>query len=237
MSPLPDQLPLAFGFVFMDLYQREGLVRLDAKFLENLKASDAALFDRLMAARSNHPALDKSHHSDLIVELAPHVEDFIAELFDIAAEIRAHQQRHHALAPLYIFKRKFIQKRAISGITKEQAAAIDGPAVAAELKTFFGEPLTEASFLEHVSRWLEAEADHVSRIQTAQRYAAWAALSPAGIEQHRHGILFKVPHKLDQYNLVPVESIQIGGVPRNVLPPRDWRYREGFHLTDPGLEL
>jgi NADPH-dependent glutamate synthase beta subunit-like oxidoreductase/NAD(P)H-flavin reductase len=237
MSTLHDQLRLAFGFVFTDLYDRDGLSRLDAKFLENLKASDASLFDRLVAARSNPESYTRQEYSSLMVELAPYVEDFLGELFDIQAEVRALQQRHHALAPVYALKRKFVTKRAISGVTKEQAAAIDGPALAAELETIFGEPLTEATFVEHVSRWLDSEADHASRIQTAARYAAWAALSPAGIEHRRHGVLFKVPHKVDQYHLVQLETIQIGSVPRNVLPPREWRNREGFHLTDPGLDL
>ena len=237
MSTLHDQLRLAFGFVFTDLYDRDGLFRLDAKFLENLKASDASLFDRLIAARSNPELYTRQEYSKLIVELAPYVEDFLGELFDIQAEVRALQERHHALAPVFALKRKFVTKRAISGVTKEQAAAIDGPALAAELETIFGEPLTEATFVEHVSRWLESEADHASRIQTAARYAAWAALSPAGLEHRRHGVLFKVPHKVDQYHLVQLETIQIGGVPRSVLPPREWRNREGFHLTDPGLDL
>jgi NADPH-dependent glutamate synthase beta subunit-like oxidoreductase/NAD(P)H-flavin reductase len=238
MSSFPNHHPhLGFGFVFTDLYQRDGLLRLDAKFLEDLKATDASLHDRLVAARSNSENVTRQEHSNLMVEVAPHLEDFIGELFDITGEIRALQERHHTLAPIYAFKRKFVQKRAVSGVTKEQAAAIDGPALAAALETFFGEPLTEATFVEHVSRWLDAEADHASRIQTAARYAAWAALSAAGIEHHRQGILFKVPHKVDQYHLVPIETIQVEGVPRNVLPVREWRQREGFHLTDPGMDL
>ena len=45
-------LSLAFGFRFEDLYDREGLARLDTKFLEALAAADAGLRDRLIAARA-----------------------------------------------------------------------------------------------------------------------------------------------------------------------------------------
>ena len=79
MSIDSDQLDLTFGFSFEDLYQRDGLVRLDGTFLEHLRASDPALFERLTAARSTPDALSRKQQSELIIELAPHLEDFIGE--------------------------------------------------------------------------------------------------------------------------------------------------------------
>ena len=38
-------------------------------------------------------------------------------------------------------------------------------------------------------------------------------------------------------HLVPVETIEIGGVTRFRLPEHEWRHREGFALTDPGMDL
>ena len=187
------QLDLKFGLSFEDLYRREGLVRLDAKFRQHLQAVNAPLLQRLVAARENLAALDRKQQSDLIVELAPHVEDFIGELFGISADLRALQAKHHGLAPIYALKRRFVQKKAISGVSKEHASAINGLAVAAELEALFNEPLTEASFVDHVSRWLDAEPEHTSELQLAAKYAAWAALSPAGIEKYHHGVLFRVP--------------------------------------------
>ena len=121
--------------------------------------------------------------------------------------LRALQAKHHSLAPIYALKRRFVQKKAISGVTKEQASAINGLAVAAELEALFNEPLTEASFVEHVSRWLDAETEHESQLKLAAQYAAWAALCPAGIEKHHRGVLFRVPHKLEMTHLIPVETL------------------------------
>src|SRR5229473_4792093 len=204
-----EHLQLAFGFSFEDLYSRDGLVRLDAAFLEYTESTNAGLFQRLGQARSAPGALSPKQNSELIVELAPLVEDFIAELFGISREAGALEARHEVLGPLYALKRKFVQKKAISGVTKEQAAAIDGPALAAELESLFNEPLTEDSFVEHVSRWLEAESEHQPQLETAARYAAWAALAPAGREKHHHGVLFRVPHKLEMNHLIPVESLKV----------------------------
>src|ERR1700680_3456848 len=170
-----DQLHhLAFGFSFEDLYSRDGFVRLDAAFLAYAESTNAGLVQRLGEARVAPAALSPKQNSELIVDLAPMVEDFIAELFGISPEAGALEARHEVLAPLYALKRKFVQKKAISGVTREQAAAIDGPALAAGLESLFNEPLTEDSFVQHVSRWLEAESDCQKQLETAARYAAWA---------------------------------------------------------------
>jgi NADPH-dependent glutamate synthase beta subunit-like oxidoreductase/NAD(P)H-flavin reductase len=232
-----DPLHLAFGFAFEDLYSREGLARIDAEFCRFLGSSDAALLQHLVEARRDPAAIPRKQQSEWIIALAPHVEDFIGELFGITAEIRVAQAGHESLAPLYALKRRFIQKKAISGMTPEKAAAINGPALAGELEGLFGEPLTESSFVNHVSRWLDAEAEHPAQLALAAQYGAWAALSPAGRHRHRRDVLFRVPHKLDMNHLVPVETLRIHGHAVLALPEEEWRHREGFNLTDAGMNL
>jgi len=228
-------LSLKWGFAFDDLYHREGLARLDAVFADYLKSVDPGLFNRVAEARAAE--LDRKQNAELIVELAPHVERFIAELFGIENEAGTLEARHESLEPLFALKRKFVQKRAISGVTEAQASAINGPALAAELQSLFNAPLTEAAFVEHVSKWLEDETAHASQLAIAQRYAAWAALSPAGRKKHQHGVLFRVPHKLDPMHLVPVETIESDGITRLTFGGAHLRHREGFKLTDPGMDL
>jgi NADPH-dependent glutamate synthase beta subunit-like oxidoreductase/NAD(P)H-flavin reductase len=228
-------LDLKWNFTFEDLYCREGLERLDVRFGEFLQTADAPLYARMMDARGIE--LPRKQNADLIVDLAPHVEDFVAELFGITAEVRALQERHNALEPLYALKRRFVQKKAISGVSEAQASAIPGEKLAANLEMLFGEALTEASFVEHVSKWLDDEAAHGSQVAIAQQYAAWAALSHAGRAKHHSGVLFRVPHKLDAMNLVPVEKVTIDGIERMTFSEAHLRHREGFALTDPGMDL
>jgi len=192
---------------------------------------------RLEEARQNPPAAHVKQGSELITELGPYVEDFIGELFGITAELRHLQSRHTELAPLYSVKRRFVQRKAVIGQTAESASAIDGYAVGAELEALFEEPLTELSFANHVARWLDAEANHAEHLQLAARYAAWATLSPQGKEKHGKGVLFKVPHKLDPYHLVPVQPLVNDGLVQLELSKDHWRHREGFELTDPGTDL
>src|SRR5579875_2760721 len=231
------ELELQYGLAFGDLYRRQGLAKVDDAFLRHLGDVDAALRDRLLAARAEPAALTAKDESALLIDLAPHLEDFIGRLFGIGGALHELQARHDAYAPVHSVKRLFVQRRAVKGVTPEQAAAIDGPALAAELGRLFGEPLTELSYAQHVAHWLDDEAANAAALELAARYAAWATLSPAGRAAHRTGVLFKQPHKLDMLNLVHLEKHEVAGAVVDRYPPERWRRRDGFKLTDAGTDL
>ncbi len=108
---LGSQHPLPFGLAFDDLYRRDGLLRLDSAFLGQLLERSPDLHARLDAARRDPSALVTKQESELIVELAPYVEDFVGQLFGIEAELAALQARHSELAPLHAVKRKFVIRK------------------------------------------------------------------------------------------------------------------------------
>jgi len=231
-------LKLAFGLSFAELYQRNGLVGLDAAFVDFLCAADAALGPRLAAARTNPASLDAKAESALILEIAPHLDDFLAELFGIQSEFCALVARHHALAPLYEVKRQFVQRRAANKVKPDEAARFDGPALEAELKKQLGGRLDELAFATRVTEWLADEAKHAAQLDTATKYAAWALHTPAGREHARQGVLFKAPAKIDPYNLL-VHAQKRGqeGVVTYTIKPEHIRRRKGFALTDSGTDL
>src|SRR5215470_4797496 len=170
------ELILKHGFSFADLYDREGLVRLDRDFVAHLAATDIGLRDRLMAARCDPAAIERLEESNLLVDLAPHLEDFIGELFGIEAEIRTLQARHHELAPLYSVKRLFVQRRAVKGVNESDVIAIDGPGLARELDQLMratsndnaGIFAWERRYAEHVANWLEDESANAGPLELAQ---------------------------------------------------------------------
>jgi len=200
-------MQLAFGLEFRDLYERDGLVRLDGKFLEFL---DPPLRARLVVARNIVPA--GKEESELLIALCPHVEDFLGRLFGVETELNGLRERHQALAPLWSVKRLFVQRRALHKIKPE------------ELKDFQPKDFwDESHFARQVTEWLKDEPKFAQELEAAARYAAWAATTPEGKAKHRSGVLFKAPRKLDYMRLIPVE----------VEP----RYRQGFALTDAGSDL
>ena len=96
-----------------------------------------------------------------------------------------------------------------------------------------GGALTELAFAERVTAW-EAAGD-AEVLDVAMRYAAWATLTEAGHAAHPGNTLFRVPHRVDPQHLVPVETIERDGVTMLRLPEAHWRPREGFALTDAGM--
>src|SRR6266436_2031868 len=161
---MSEDLSLAFGLRFEDLYCRDGLARLDGCFVDVLKRHNTDLHNRLMAGRAAPDELTAKAHSDLIVELAVERDDFIAVLFGVAREVEALRERHDSLAPLYAVKRLFVQRRAAKKYGPDQAASFDGQALRGQLETLIGGELTELRFAERIDAWMKAEAEHATEL-------------------------------------------------------------------------
>src|SRR6185436_5369496 len=228
-------LSLAFVLRFEDLYERQGLEELDARFLARLREADAAAADRLIAARADPTSLAVRDEAEMLIAIAPHLDRFIAELFGIVEEWEDLVDGHHRLAPLFRVKRKFVQRRAMLKIKADEAAALDGPALEAQVVALLGSPFDELRFAESVLAWMADEANHAAELSLAERFAAWAAHTSEGRLAHRDGVLFKPPQRVDPMNLVPSDTKDAGGYTVHTL--HHIRRREGFALTDPGTNL
>jgi len=227
-----------FGIAIADLYRRDGQRGIDTAFLRFLDAADATLRPRLEAARAGAETMAAKDESALILELAPYLERFLAELFGIADEVAALSRRHDELAPLHEVKRKFVQRRAATRIAPEEAQGFDGSALERELRRHFGGRFDELAFATHVARWLADEPAHAAELDLALRYAGWAIHTEAGREHVRAGVLFKGPQKQDPLHLVPhAESVSIQGARAFRVDTSRLRRREGFALTDTGTNL
>ncbi|MBN9527388.1 MAG: FAD-dependent oxidoreductase [Alphaproteobacteria bacterium] len=226
-------LELAFGFVTADLYRHDGLARLDAVFRQWLASRDPDLDDRLERAR----AASAPAPAELLIDLAPPAEAFVATLFGIEADVAAMRAEIVGLAPLAAVKRNFVQRVAVKGHDAASAAAIDGPVLRAALEDHIGQDFAELDFARAVLDW-EAKDGCAEPLALARDYAAWATLSPAGQARHGGGVLFKVPRKTDPEHLVRhLVTDEAEGFPRHRLDPAHLRARDGFGLTDAGTDL
>ena len=238
-------LKLAFGLKFADLYDRDGLVRVDQAFLDFLKTADAALANKLADARKAPDSLDARAESALILEVSPHLDRYIAQLFGIVDEVLALEGKHDELAPLFTVKRQFVQRRAATRIKAPEAQALDGDALQAALEAKIAEAqgspvgsFDELQFANAVTGWLKDEAANAEILDTATRYAAWAVHTEAGQARHHAGVLFKLPAKVDpQHLLKHAESGERQGVVGHRIGRGHGRRREGFALTDKGTDL
>ena len=233
---MTSSLSLGFDLSFADLHSPEGLDKLDARFVAYLGERDAELKDRLQAGRAAPSAARGDFESDLLIALAPALEDFVGGLFGIEAQLSASRGARAALAPVFEVKRQFVQRRAMRKYASE-APNLDGPGLRTALEQRLGAPLTELEFAKAVEHWLIDESANAEALDLAARYAAWATLTEAGQAAHHQGVLFKSPGKVDPLALVPVVDDPVAGMSAFGLSPAHRRRREGFALTDEGTDV
>src|SRR3989475_12786824 len=133
-------LKLAFGLRFADLYSVEGALAIDQRFGEHLRAADTALADRFAAARAAPDALSRKDEATLLIDVAPHVEDFLARLFDIESDVRTLEARHHEWAPAFAVRRQFVQRKAMNAHKADVAETFDAIALRAQLDALLDQP-------------------------------------------------------------------------------------------------
>ncbi len=237
-------LTLSFGLKFEDLYSLEGIGRLDLSFLNWLKEANFDLYEELIAGRANPGQFSAADISSLILKISPHLDDFIAVLFGIEAEVLALSESHLSLAPIYVCKRLFVQRRAVKKFSGE-IQSINPESLRSSLRRLIGiDPFGEEGelvFSKEVNSWINDEGNFSSELEIAGKYAAWATLTEEGKTLHGRGVLFKVPEKLNPEKLLPVKKTYHKQYEDNLellsLPDKDLRERDGFVLTDEGHDL
>jgi len=224
MSAQNPPLKLAFDLDFKDLYDREGLVRLDAQFIRFLKDFDADLHSVLVKLRLKAQMAGRLPSEDdlstLCIELAPVIEVFLIQLFAIAETSAELTQKVRELAPRYQFKRTFIQRKALKKINKNSPFPGD-------IETWFED---EEDFYKQASAALEKDEN----LDQYLEYAAYRSYH-APTENGQPSFFFTHPKKVDLEALIPVEEVLDNGV--NSLKSNSFRGREGFALTDEGASL
>ncbi|HEX3098039.1 MAG TPA: FAD-dependent oxidoreductase [Usitatibacter sp.] len=208
---------------------------MDEAFSAWLGKADAALHDRWKSARLDPDALPYKTEAELLITVAPHLDRFVAALFGIEEEWHDLVESHHRLAPLFRVKRKFVQRRAMLKIKSDAAQQLDGNELEREVAALLGGAFDELAFAEKVLEWQADEARYGAELALAERFAAWAAHTAEGRRRHRGGVLFKPPQRVDPLHLVPVQTDASAGYSVHTL--HHIRRREGFALTDPGMQL
>ena len=121
------------------------------------------------------------------------------------------------------------------------SATSTAPQLHAELVELMGSPgndhFDELQFAETVLAWMDAPDENADHLDLARRYTAWVLFSEQGRSKHAGSNLFVLPKKIDLLNLVPVEIDNQLIAPRLSGPVSRRRGREGFALTDPGMDL
>jgi NADPH-dependent glutamate synthase beta subunit-like oxidoreductase/NAD(P)H-flavin reductase len=215
-----QQLNLQYNLSFSDLYDNNGLIKIDKYFCEFLEQEDVQLKDRLIFARTN-PLMPKEE-SILIIEIAPYIEKFIAYLFNIENYVNKISNYHKSLDVIFKVKKQYIQRHVAKKYKPEDISNINIDILTKELEILLGEKITEHAFAKNVLTWFEEKSDNLNK---ADSYAAYMLYNDSD------GVLFRQPKKTDIHNLLDLDYID------EKLTAKHLKQRDGFKLQDEGCDI
>jgi NADPH-dependent glutamate synthase beta subunit-like oxidoreductase/NAD(P)H-flavin reductase len=215
-----QQLNLQYNLSFSDLYDNNGLIKIDKYFCEFLEQEDVQLKDRLIFARTS-PLMPKEE-SILIIEIAPYIEKFIAYLFNIEDDVSKISRYHRSLDVILKVKKQYIQRHIAKKYKPEDISNINIDILTKELEILLGEKITEYAFAKNVLTWFEEKSDNLNK---ADLYAAYMLYNGSD------GVLFKQPKKTDIHNLLDLDYID------EKLTAKHLKQRDGFKLQDEGCDI
>ncbi|MFQ5353119.1 MAG: hypothetical protein ACE5D3_08600, partial [Candidatus Binatia bacterium] len=106
----PDMLDLRLEeFSYEDLYDPSRLAALDGLFCSELEDQRADLGARFRAYREGAD-VSAVEESELLIEVAACLSNFVARMFGIEAELESYASRLTSIDPVWEFKRQFLGK-------------------------------------------------------------------------------------------------------------------------------
>ena len=227
------------GFTYTELFEPEGLNKLDAAFFTFLAENDPDSATALLAYRQHTSTLSLIETSEMLIRIATYLETFLANLFGIQAALSISSVLTVANNPLAVFKKYFILKRAKKDLSKSAPLASF-----AELNAWLKERLSQQALqtddlelavgLFGVSLLNQAE-EEADAIEKLVQWCVRALTTAEGQALIGNWSSFDIPERLDFQHLVA--TTQTLG-PISKLEQLDGRFRErdGFKLTDPRMD-
>jgi NADPH-dependent glutamate synthase beta subunit-like oxidoreductase/NAD(P)H-flavin reductase len=241
------------GFRYADLNRVRRLMVLLQVFRDELRAADPALSQRYEQSVAQFEHGQGEHAPELLIEVARHLDRFIARVFHIEKEVHELNYRTSDDAAVYEFKKRFLDRVVLkSPLSPQELAAVNIADVEFRYRERVAEILTGGEWCNDPERELaevtlklldrqatakaRGETDELVRFERQLRdVSAWArvlAFHP-DLRNRRHQFAsFELPSKLDFENLVERE-FHYPELPTLFEGPAACRrHRDGFGLTD-----
>lgn len=227
------------SFTFTELCTATGLQRLDQTFLQYLDHQSSELHTQLLHYRAHEPSFSAIETSTFLLQLAPLVESFIADLFHIQEAVAISQIKTTSLNPISTFKKYFILRRA-----KKELAKLHTFASFAELDAWLQAELTQAPLQSNdkelaiallATQYLEEPDTYAAAIEKLVQWCTHALATPAAQHIVATWVSFKIPQRIDHQQLIQDVVITDDKYQRIQGAENIWRQRDGFKLTDPRM--
>lgn len=224
-----NDISLKFGLKFSDLYSHHGLIKVDNAFNEFIETEDDDLLKKIFEVRKLK--LSEKEYSSFIIEVAPYLEKFICEMFNIEPELEYLKNTHDKLSNIYKCKRLFVQRQAIRYYGKEDWSEFNPIESYNKINSLLGNKFSEIAFSNLVMEMLDNKEQHATDLDMLSKYSAWACLSKEGKRLYKHWALFKIPAKKDLENALDIDLEVRNNISVLKAHKEDLVSRDGFSLT------
>jgi NADPH-dependent glutamate synthase beta subunit-like oxidoreductase/NAD(P)H-flavin reductase len=244
------------GFRYADLNRVRRLMALHDVFRDELRAADPALAERYDQRCEQAARGEGNENTSLLIDVARHLDGFIARLFHIEKEVLDLNRRTLDDRTVYEFKKRFLDRLVLrTPPAPQELAALNIADVEFRYRERVAEILTHGEWANDPERELAevalallerqgtarttGDVTELSRWEHLLRdVTAWArALAFHPDLKHRRGQFasFIHPEKLDFDNLVAREFTDPELPTLFEGPAEGRRHRDGFGLTDPRM--
>ncbi|HEY7312652.1 MAG TPA: FAD-dependent oxidoreductase [Gemmataceae bacterium] len=239
------------GFRYADLNRVRRLMALHQVFRADLRAVDPALADRY-----EHGCAEGQEDTQLLIDVANHLDRFLARLFHIEKEVLDLNRHTTEDRMVYEFKKRFLDRLVLkTPPASRELAAANIADVEFRYRERVAELLTRGEWANDPERELaEVGLQTLDRLANAKTrgdasesahceerlrdVSAWAcvlAFHPELKHRRRQFASFVHPEKLDFDNLVAREFNDPALPTLFEAPAEGRRHRDGFGLTDPRM--
>lgn len=217
------------GFTYEDIYRTDTLPVLDQLFMDYLGQCNEPLGARFRLYR-NGGNLAAVQESELLIEVARHVEDFLVQAFAVEVDRDALRGQQEQDEPVHAFKEKLVKP----AVRRRRVDARPFEVVDACLKRYWDGEWEADPELAVARLWLSTRDGQQPELLALLEEWAWAAYNSSEGRLRTSGwVSFALPRKVEALKLVPTEPLTGDLAGRVMGLPERQRRRDGFGLTDP----
>ncbi len=215
-------MQLGFNILFQDLYNLYSLEKLDKIFCAFLLKNNQEIYQKLKKARAG----EVEDESELIIEIAPYLEEFIiTKLFLLAKELKTIRKKTTNLDNFFKAKRLFVQRKVAKKYQLAEIKLFDIKEISKKIAVILGDYyFSEEVFADYICQKLDEKQDIAEEFYQYSAYQIFI--------DEKQSYLFQIPKK----NQEIVENFEKKD---NVIKAKlkNIKKREGFSLTEEAPDL
>ena len=228
---MPQTISNNQALPLQQLHTIPGVAALDEQFLDYLCQVHPSLHQDLLDYRQQSATTERTS-SYFLMDIAKHVEDFLAGVFDVRQPLTELNGVAEQEALVAAFKKHYVLREA-----KREMKRKDDIDSFSSLNEWLEDQLPDYADRElAIARWamplLDDKVAHEAVISRLVDWCVAAITSSDGQVATRDFVAFKIPKKLNFDNLVGEQPIEDDPWGRQQADPSTFRQRDGFELTD-----